>query len=116
MYERRSSIHSDTRHDDDDDELLELTTTSDQGHERILLHIIDEPIVGIHSSDEKESDAEHLLDEIQVETSIKRTVRCSNPPARYIIAIWAFFGFFCLYAMRINLSVAIVAMVRISMR
>ncbi|CAF2977804.1 unnamed protein product, partial [Rotaria sp. Silwood2] len=32
-------------------------------------------------------------------------------PARYTIAMWAFFGFFCLYAMRVNLSVAIVAMV-----
>lgn len=37
---------------------------------------------------------------------------CMRFPARYSIAIWAFFGFFCLYAMRVNLSVAIVAMVR----
>lgn len=33
-------------------------------------------------------------------------------PARYVIAIWAFLGFLCLYAVRVNLSVAIVAMVK----
>lgn len=36
---------------------------------------------------------------------------CHQIPARYALAIWAFFGFVCLYAMRVNLSVAIVAMV-----
>lgn len=37
---------------------------------------------------------------------------CEQIPARYALAVWAFFGFVCLYAMRVNLSVAIVAMVR----
>ncbi|CAF1070841.1 unnamed protein product [Rotaria sordida] len=29
---------------------------------------------------------------------------------RYVVAVWVFFGFFCLYSLRINLSVGIVAM------
>ncbi|CAF5158254.1 unnamed protein product [Rotaria sp. Silwood1] len=30
--------------------------------------------------------------------------------ARYVVAIWVFLGFICLYMLRVNLSVAIVAM------
>jgi hypothetical protein len=111
MYERHSSIHSNNRNDDD--QLLELTTPSNQGQERISLDILDEPIIGINSSDDKESDIEQLLDEKSIEPPVKDTFQCSKLPARYITAIWAFFGFFCLYAMRVNLSVAIVAMVRL---
>jgi hypothetical protein len=109
MFERRSSIHS--TNGDDDEQLLALTSASEQRHERILLTTVDEPIVGIISTDEKESDTEFLLDETEVEPHITRTALCSNAPARYVTAIWAFFGFFCLYAMRVNLSVAVVAMV-----
>lgn len=112
MYERRSSIHSDARHDDDDEQLLELTTPTHQGQNRISLNIIDEPILAINSPDDKDTDTENLLDEIQVDPPATGTFLCSKTPARYAIAIWAFFGFFCLYAMRVNLSVAIVAMVR----
>jgi hypothetical protein len=91
MYERRSSIHSDG-------------DTSD------------EPLIGINTTDIKESDTEPLLDEIGVDPPTAGSFICPNTPTRYIIAIWAFFGFFCLYAMRVNLSVAIVAMVSIWIR
>ncbi len=114
MTERRSSIHSNTKNDDDDDELLELGTTSNQGHERISLDVLHEPIGGINSSDDNESDTEELLDEHEIQPPITGTIQCSNAPTRYIIAIWTFLGFFCLYAMRVNLSVAVVAMVRLS--
>jgi len=114
MYERHPSIHSYTKNNDD--QLLELTTPSNQGQERISLDILDEPMIGINSSDDKESDIEQLLDEDHIEPSVTGTFQCSKLPARYITAIWAFFGFFCLYAMRVNLSVAVVAMVRLSMR
>ncbi|CAF1437186.1 unnamed protein product [Didymodactylos carnosus] len=36
---------------------------------------------------------------------------CKSMKTRYVIAIWAFFGFFCGFTIRVNLSVAIVAMV-----
>ncbi len=113
MYERRSSIHSDVRNDDNDERLLELTTASSQGHERILLNVLDEPTGAINGPDEKESDTELLLDDAQPVLPPTGTIRCADAPARYIIAIWAFFGFLCLYATRVNLSVAVVAMVRI---
>ena len=112
MSERRSSIHS---NHDDDEQLLALTNTSDQRHERILLTTVDDPIIGANSADDKESDSEPLLEELQLEEHIPRTSICTNAPARYTTAIWAFFGFFCLYAMRVNLSLAIVAMVSILM-
>ncbi|CAF0742789.1 unnamed protein product [Adineta steineri] len=113
MNERRSSIHSDTKDDDDDDDqLLGLTTESERQHERMILNTIDEPTIGINATHTKElSDTEPLLDEIRVEPPTGGTFMCSDAPARYVVAIWAFFGFFCLYAMRVNLSVAIVAMV-----
>jgi hypothetical protein len=114
MSETRSSIHSVARNDDDE-HLLELTTGSNLGHEKILLNMIDEPMIGINAPDNRESDTEDLLDDIQEESPTTSTSRCSNIPTRYVTAIWAFFGFFTLYAMRVNLSVAIVGMVRMSM-
>lgn len=61
------------------------------------------------SEDDRET--EGLLAEYNVDPSPAGVGLCKNLPARYAIAIWAFFGFICLYAMRVNLSVAIVAMV-----
>jgi hypothetical protein len=113
MYGKESNINSDIRNDDDDEQLLELTTASDQHHERILLNIVNEPTTGINSTDDRDSDTDLLIDETQIEPLVTNTIICSKAPARYIIAIWAFFGFFCLYAMRVNMSVAIVAMVSI---
>lgn len=115
MYEKRSSIHSDVRNnnDDDDEQLLELTSPLHDGHENISLNIIDEPIIGINSDGDKDSDIDNLLGEMQIDQPISNSSRCSNVPARYVIAIWIFFGFFCLYAMQVNLSIAIVAMVRL---
>ena len=111
MYERRSSIHSDTRDDDDDEALLSDTTASDHQHERIKLSTLDDA-APMHDSDyTKDSDTEFLLDEVRIDPSVGGNLICAQAPARYIVAIWAFFGFFCLYAMRVNLSVAIVAMV-----
>ncbi|CAF4919716.1 unnamed protein product [Rotaria sp. Silwood1] len=59
----------------------------------------------------KKEEPEPLLSKHQIEPSSSGIILCANIPARYTIAIWAFFGFFCLYAMRVNLSIAIVAMV-----
>ncbi|CAF4673744.1 unnamed protein product, partial [Rotaria sp. Silwood2] len=59
----------------------------------------------------KKEEPEPLLDKNQIKLSSSRIILCAYVPARYTIAMWAFFGFFCLYAMRVNLSVAIVAMV-----
>jgi hypothetical protein len=58
--------------------------------------------------DDKDRETQPLLDECRVESS---SGVCCPCPARYTMAIWAFLGFFCLYSMRVNLSVAIVAMV-----
>ena len=112
MTERYSSFPSKTKNADDD-QLLDITTTSAQGQERILVDILDEPIVDINSPDNKDSETQELLAEYYVRAPTSGTIQCSKAPARYIIALWAFFGFFCLYAMRVNLSVAIVAMVRV---
>lgn len=56
--------------------------------------------------DDKDRETQPLLNDGQVELS--SGVCC---PSRYVMAIWVFLGFFCVYAMRVNLSVAIVAMV-----
>lgn len=111
MSERRSSIHSDR--ESEDEPLLALTTESAQDQERFLLKTIDPSSTGINTiqDDEQNSETETLLDEAQVEPALTSTHCCTNAPARYIIAAWAFFGFFCLFALRVNLSVAIVAMV-----
>ncbi|CAF4409941.1 unnamed protein product [Rotaria sp. Silwood2] len=110
MYERCSSMRSETKTDDDNDPLL-ISRTDDQQHEPILINILNETIVDTNSINEENSVTEPLLNENRVESPVTGTFLCSNIPARYIIATWAFFGFFCLYAMRVNLSVAIVAMV-----
>jgi len=41
----------------------------------------------------------------------KRVVKCGLMPKRYLLAILSFFGFLNVYALRVNLSVALVAMV-----
>ena len=41
----------------------------------------------------------------------KRIVKCGLMPKRYLLAILSFFGFLNVYALRVNLSVALVAMV-----
>lgn len=98
--------YSNTRHNDDDDDQL-LDVSSD---------ILDEPVIDINSPDDKDSETQSLLDGREEQKSTKDTIRCSNIPARYVTAVWIFLGFFCLYAMRVNLSVAVVAMVRILLR
>lgn len=68
-------------------------------------------LVDSKTIDEQDRETRPLLDEYNVEPSPAAFFLCARVPARYVTAIWAFFGFFCLYAMRVNLSVAIVAMV-----
>jgi len=105
MSEKRlSSVYYDS-----DEQLLNIVTKSSHEREQIGLNVFDGPLVGIN----KDSDTEDLLDNHQTETTFTILGLGSNIPARYVIAIWAFFGFFCLYALRVNLSVAIVAMVSI---
>ena len=41
----------------------------------------------------------------------KRIAKCGLMPKRYLLAILSFFGFLNVYALRVNLSVALVAMV-----
>ena len=41
----------------------------------------------------------------------KRVVKCGLLPKRYLLAILSFLGFLNVYALRVNLSVALVAMV-----
>ncbi|UJR21148.1 hypothetical protein I4U23_024247 [Adineta vaga] len=71
----------------------------------------EDSMVGINTIDDRERETEPLLDINKVEPLSTSFLPCSNVPKRYTLAIWAFFGFFCLYSMRVNLSVAIVAMV-----
>jgi ACS family sodium-dependent inorganic phosphate cotransporter-like MFS transporter 5 len=88
---------------DNDDQITPpppYSRSSGQHYNHSLLNAADDPI------GYKNRETQPLLDEGRVETS--SGVCC---PARYIIAVWAFLGFFCVYAMRVNLSVAIVAMV-----
>ncbi|XP_054836407.1 sialin isoform X1 [Eublepharis macularius] len=56
---------------------------------------------------EKEKDCTALLLG-EAQSSKAAPICCS---ARYSLAVWAFFGFFLLYALRVNLSVALVDMV-----
>lgn len=65
----------------------------------------------INAIDDKDREAEPLLDIRQLDASSSSSSSCANIPSRYMLAFWAFFGFFALYAMRVNMSVAIVAMV-----
>ena len=37
---------------------------------------------------------------------------CPCIPARFVIVLWCFLGLFCTYALRITLSIAILAMVK----
>ena len=110
MFERHSSIHSDVK-DGGGEKLSALITTREQQQESISINTVNEAFETIDSTDEKESEIEPLLDEIISTSPVKSNFKCANIPARYVIAIWAFFGFFCLFAMRVNLSIAIVAMV-----
>jgi hypothetical protein len=71
-----------------------------QHYNRNVLNSVDDPI------GDKDRETLPLLDDHRVEES---SVACCS--ARYIMAVWVFLGFFCVYAMRVNLSVAIVAMV-----
>jgi hypothetical protein len=112
MSLRRSSIHS--TGDTDDEQLLELTTASDQQHERFRMRTVDGSLIRLDMNEDKQSetDTESHLSEAPMEPTIIAHHACRDAPARYVIATWAFFGFFCLYATRVNLSLAIVAMVR----
>lgn len=94
MSGRRSSIHSDTENDDEP-----------------LICINNTDLNVKNNDDDRLSETETLLDEVRVEPALTSSHCCANAPARYIIAGWAFFGFFSYYAVRVNLSLAIVAMV-----
>lgn len=105
MFERHSSIHSKTKNDDDS-----LVIPNEQ-IESSLRNVINEAFERMGSTNEKPFETNRLIDETRTEIPVTSNFQCSNISSRYIIAIWAFFGFFCMYAMRVNLSVAIVAMV-----
>lgn len=95
MLSSRRSTNSSHRSDDD--------VQSPPLYSRNALNTTDDTIV------DKEGETRPLLPGYK-EGSSKSS--CPYVPARYVLAFWAFLGFICLYAMRVNLSVAIVAMVR----
>jgi hypothetical protein len=112
MRSRQASVNSANRFEDDQQPLT-YTTSPHLQHDYIMLHANEDRVAETNINDDKaDRETEPLLDIYQVEPSASGFSLCSNIPARYTIAIWAFFGFFSLYAMRVNLSVAIVAMVR----
>ncbi len=96
---------------EDEDQTWVYSKSPEQQYEHIISHTPADSIVGINTIDDEERETQPLLDEYKVESSSSGFLLCTNMPARYTIAIWVFFGFFCLYAMRVNLSMAIVAMV-----
>jgi hypothetical protein len=106
----KHSTNSSNGSDDEDQPLLH-NRSPEQQQACIILNGLEDPIVGINTIDNEERETQPLLDEYNVKPSLSCFLLCTNMPARYTIAIWAFFGFFCSYAMRVNLSVAIVAMV-----
>lgn len=99
MISSRRATDSSNRSDDDDQ--------SPPPYSRNAVNTTDDTIV------DREGETRPLLAGHKEGSSSKSS--CLYIPARYVLAIWAFLGFFCLYAMRVNLSVAIVAMVRISL-
>ena len=113
MDQRYSNIYSGLE-TDDDEPLLALTNNSDPHQTSIPLRDIYDPMAAASVTREQQINAaDDVLSSIPsvLSPSIKWT--CASIPARYITAMWAFFGFFCLYAVRVNLSLAIVAMVRV---
>jgi hypothetical protein len=96
---------------EDEDQPSIYNRSTEQSNQRIILNAPEDSIVGINKIDDEERETQPLLDEYTVKPSPAGFLLCTNLPARYALALWAFMGFFCLYAMRVNLSVAIVAMV-----
>ncbi|CAF3872931.1 unnamed protein product [Rotaria sp. Silwood1] len=86
-------------------------SSSEEQHYHNIAHASEDSELVNSTINNKAKEVKSLLEEYQVEPSSSGLFLCSNLSARCTIAIWAFFGFFCLYAMRVNLSVAIVAMV-----
>ena len=91
----------------DDEQPLLFTALPEDQNEQLAANS-DE----IDNIKDEQSETELLLSKCQVESSSSSAFRCTSIPTRYSIGIWAFIGFYCLYALRVNLSVAIVAMVR----
>lgn len=100
----RHDITSSDRSYQDDQPPPPYSRNSGPHYNRSLVNADDD------QTDDKDRETQPLLDNSQVESP---SGGCCQ--SRYTLAIWAFWGFFCLYAMRVNLSVAIVAMVGIWM-
>lgn len=101
-----NSKHNTNSSNGSDDEVQPLLHNRypEQQQARTILNTHEDLIIGINTIDNEERP---LVDEDNVES----LSLCTNMPKRYAVAIWAFFGFLCLYSIRVNLSVAIVAMV-----
>ncbi|CAF3770346.1 unnamed protein product [Rotaria sordida] len=117
MIKRREGTSLMIVNDSDEDERLPLLSCdSDQQqqeqNERLIPSPEEEVEQGaITSANENETTTKFALSEYVAEPSLIGSLRCAAMPARYVVAIWAFFGFLCLYALRVNISLAIVAMV-----
>ncbi|CAF4727022.1 unnamed protein product [Rotaria sp. Silwood1] len=113
---RESTILVTVNASDEDQRLPQLSYDPDQQqqhqNERIIPSTAEEVEQGaITSANENEKTAKSTTNEYIAESFLTDPLRCAAMPARYVVAIWAFFGFLCLYALRVNISVAIVAMV-----
>src|SRR5689334_10137208 len=102
----KGTINSPNENEDEDQSLL-YSTSYQQQNDRIIFKTVDDSTIGINKIDAEENETKPLLDEYKVEQTSSRFSLCINIPARYSVAICAFFGFICLYSMRVNLSVAI---------
>lgn len=63
------------------------------------------------NNDQQDDFAKNLVDSGNHVNCEDKGCLCSFVPKRYMVTFWAMFGFFNAYALRVNLSVAMVAMV-----
>ncbi|CAF1352641.1 unnamed protein product [Adineta ricciae] len=111
MRAKPSNIDSQYESDDDQNSLKHNESSPDPHYHRTVVNPYENSVGRINSVDDRERETEPLLDINKVEPVSTSYLPCTKISSRYVLAIWAFFGFFALYAMRVNLSVAIVAMV-----
>ncbi|CAF1348080.1 unnamed protein product [Adineta ricciae] len=111
MRAKPSNIDSQYESDDDQNSLIGNESSPDPDYHRTVVNPYENSVRRINSVDDRERETEPLLDINKVEPVSTSYLPCTNISSRYVLAIWAFFGFFALYSMRVNLSVAIVAMV-----
>ncbi|CAF4756228.1 unnamed protein product, partial [Rotaria sp. Silwood2] len=66
------------------------TSSSEQQHSHTIVNACEDSAIVNTTINNKEKEAESLLDEYQVEPSSAGFFLCSNLAARHAVAIWAF--------------------------